>query len=135
MDMTSPSRRTRRLLFPLLVLTTGLACVGVAADPAASAPPSSAIQKLAACMKAKGYTGRPTQADRTNAKYNTAHRACAKQAGLSGGVGARSPNTNMQKYIACMKKHGITISATKKPNRTSTAYKKANAACASLRAG
>jgi hypothetical protein len=134
MDMTSSSRRTRRLLFPMLALTAGLVCVGVAAESAASAPPSGAIQKLVACMKARGYTGRPTQADRANAKYNTAHQACAKQAGLTGGAGAKGTNANMQRYIACMKKHGITISATKKPNRTSTAYKKANAACASLRA-
>jgi hypothetical protein len=34
-----------------------------------------------------------------------------------------------------MQKHGITISASKKPNRSSAAYKKANAACASLRTG
>jgi hypothetical protein len=134
MDMTSSSRRTRRLLFPVLALAAGLACVGVAAGSAASVPPSSAIQKLVACMKAKGYTGRPSPADRANAKYNAAHQACAKQAGLTGGAGARGTNANMQKYIACMKKHGITISATKKPNRTSSAYKKANAACASLRA-
>jgi hypothetical protein len=31
-----------------------------------------------------------------------------------------------------MKKHGVTISATKKPNRTSASFKKANAACVSL---
>jgi hypothetical protein len=135
MDMTSSSRRTRRLLFPMLALAAGLACAGVAAGSAAAAPPSSAIQKLAACMKAKGYTGRPTPADRANAKYNTAHQACAKQAGLTGGAGARGTSSNMQKYIACMKKHGVTISAAKKPNRTSSAYKKANAACGSLRAG
>jgi hypothetical protein len=95
----------RRALLPTVALAAVVACVCVAADVAAAAPPAGAMQKLAACMKAKGYTGRPTQAERSNAKY-----------------------------ISCMKKHGITISSTsKKPSRTSTAYKKANAACASLR--
>jgi hypothetical protein len=130
MNTISSSRRTRRPLLPTLALAAAVACVGVAADPAAAAPPSGAIQKLAACMKAKGYTGRPTQAERTNAKYNTARQACAKQVGLTGGAGARGTNA---KYIACMKKNGITISATKKPSRSSAAFKKADKACASLR--
>jgi len=133
MDTISSSRRLRRALLPMLALTVAVVCVGIAAEAAASAPPSGAIQKLVACMQAKGFTGRPTQADRANAKYNTAHQACAKQAGLSGGAGARGTNANMQKYISCMKKHGITISATKKPNRSTAAYKKADKACASLR--
>jgi hypothetical protein len=120
----------RRALLPTVALAAVVACVCVAADVAAAAPPAGAMQTLAACMKAKGYTGRPTQAERSNAKYNAAHTACAKQAGLTG-AGARGSNA---KYISCMKKHGITISSTsKKPSRTSTAYKKANAACASLR--
>jgi len=119
----------RRALLPTLALTAVVMCVAVAADVVAAAPPASAIQKLVACMQAKGYTGRPSPAQRSNAKYNTAHAACAKQAGLTG-VGARSTSA---KYVSCMKKHGITISPTKKPSRTSAAYKKANAACASLR--
>ena len=114
----------RRPLLPVVAVTSLVACVGVAA----AAPPSGAIQKLAACMKAKGYAGRPTPAERSNAKYNAAHTACAKQAGLTGG------GTNA-KYIACMKKHGIAISPTKKPNRSSAAYKKADKACGSLRTG
>jgi hypothetical protein len=119
--MNAISLSRRRLAFVAVVL-----CLCVAADAAVAAPPSSAIQKLAACMKAKGYTGRPTQAQRSNAKYNTAHTACAKQAGLTG-QGRSGTNA---KYVACMKKHGITISPAKKTNRASAAYKKANAACA-----
>jgi hypothetical protein len=122
MDSISPARRA---LVPLFVLAVAVVCVSAAA----AAPPSGAMQKLAACMKAKGYTGRPTQAQRANAKYNTARQACAKQAGLSG----VAPNGANAKYVSCMKKHGVTISPAKKPNRTSAAYKKANAACASLR--
>jgi hypothetical protein len=124
--ISAEDRFMRRALVPTVVLAAVVACVWIATD-AAAAPPAGAMQKLAACMKAKGYTGRPTQAQRTNAKYNTAHAACAKQAGLTG-----TRNT-AAKYVSCMKKHGITISATKKPSRTSAAYKKANAACASLR--
>ena len=129
MDTISSSRLMRRALLPAAAFAVVVAFVCVAADMAAAAPPSSAIQKLASCMKAKGYAGRPTQADRASAKYNTAHQACAKQAGLTG-TGANGANT---KYISCMKKHGITITPAKKPNRTSVAYKKADAACASQR--
>jgi hypothetical protein len=107
----------------MLSLAVALVCVSAAA----AAPPSGAMQKLATCMKAKGYAGRPTQAERANAKYNTAHQACAKQAGLTG-TGQKGTQ-----YVSCMKKHGITISPAKRPNRTSAAYKKANAACAALR--
>jgi hypothetical protein len=121
MDTISPLGRS---LVPLFVLAVAVVCVSAAA----AAPPSGAIQKLAACMKSKGYAGRPTQAQRANAKYNAAHLACAKQAGLTG-VGTKGSNVQ---YVSCMKKHGITISPAKKPNRTSAAYKKANAACASL---
>jgi hypothetical protein len=122
MDTISLSRRS---LVPMFVLAVAVVCVSAAAG----APPSGAMQKLAACMKAKGYAGRPTQAERANAKYNAAHLACAKQAGLTG-AGAKGSNV---KYVSCMKKHGIAISPAKKPNRTSAAYKKADAACASLR--
>ena len=114
-----------RTLVPAVALAVAIVCVSAAA----AAPPSGAMQKLATCMKAKGYAGRPTQAERANAKYNAAHQACAKQAGLTG-VGPKGSNTQ---YVSCMKKQGITISAAKKPNRTSAAYKKANAACAALR--
>jgi hypothetical protein len=115
----------RHALAPVFALAAAVVCVSAAA----AVPPSGAIQKLAACMKAKGYAGRPTQAQRANAKYNTAHLACAKQAGLTG-AGAKGSNA---KYVSCMKTHGITISPAKKPNRTSADYKKANTACASLR--
>jgi hypothetical protein len=128
MDTISSSRRTRRALLPMFAFVAAIACAGVAADAATSAPPSSAKQKLASCMRAKGFSSQPTQAERASAKYRTAFRACAKKAGLPG-TGA-----NMQKYISCMAKHGITISRTskKRPDRSSAAYKKANAACASL---
>lgn len=129
MDTISSSRRTRRALLPALALAAAVACAGIAADAAASAPPSSAKQKLASCMKAKGFTVPPTQANRANAKYRTALQACAKKAGLP------ARGANMQKYISCMAKHGIAISraSKKRPDRSSAAYKKANAACASLR--
>jgi hypothetical protein len=127
MDTTSSLRRA---LLPTIAIAAVVAVVAVAADAAVAAPPAGAMQKLATCMKAKGYTGRPTAAQRASAKYTTAHQACAKQAGLTG-VGAKGSNA---KYVSCMKKHGITVSPTsKKPSRTSAAYKKANAACASLR--
>jgi hypothetical protein len=80
-------------------------------------------------MKAKGFSGTPTKAERASTKYRTALQACAKKAGL------QAKGANMQKYISCMAKHGITISrgSKKRPDRSSAAYKKANAACASLR--
>jgi hypothetical protein len=80
-------------------------------------------------MKAKGFSTQPTQAVRATAKYRTAFQACAKKAGLS------AKGASMQKYISCMARHGIAISHTskKRPDRSSAAYKKANAACASLR--
>jgi hypothetical protein len=127
MDTIWSLRRTRRALLPMLALAAAVVCVGAAA--AASAPPSSAIQKLASCMKAKGFSVPPTQAQRTSAKYQAAHRTCAKQAGLTG----QGANPNRQKFISCMAKHGITISPTKRPDRSTAAYKKANAACASSR--
>jgi hypothetical protein len=133
MDTISSARRTCRALLPMLALAVAVVCAGIGAKTAESAPPSSAIQKLAACMKGKGYTGRPTQADRTNATYDAARQACAKLAGLTGGAGPKGSNANRQKYISCMKRHGITISATKKPNRSSAAYEKADKACAALR--
>lgn len=116
----------RRVLLPTVALA---AVVAVAAGVAVAAPPSGAIQKLVSCMKARGYSAPPTQAQRSSAKYNAARQACAKQAGLTGAGG----NGTNAKYVACMKQHGITISRTSRPNRTSAAYKKANAACASLR--
>jgi hypothetical protein len=113
----------------MLALAAAIACAGLAAATATSALPSSTKQKLASCMKARGFTGPPTQANRTNAKYRTALQACAKQAGLS------AHGASMQKYITCMAKHGVAISPASKnrPSRSSAAYKKANAACASLR--
>lgn len=131
MHTISFPRGTLRVLLPTLALAVAVACAAGAADAAASPPLTAAQkQKLTSCMKAKGFTVPPTQADRANAKYRTALQACRKQAGLPAG------GANLQKYISCMAKHGIKISpATKKrPNRTSAAYKKANAACASLRA-
>ncbi|MDX6440808.1 MAG: hypothetical protein QOE43_537, partial [Gaiellaceae bacterium] len=82
----------RRALMPMLALAAAVVCVSAAA----AAPPSGAIQKLAACMKAKGYAGRPTQTQRASAKYNAAHVACAQQAGLTG-AGARGSNA---KYVS-----------------------------------
>jgi hypothetical protein len=118
-----------RALLPTLALAAAVACAGLAAAPAMSALPSSTKQKLASCMKAKGFTVPSTHANRANAKYRTALQACAKQAGLS------AHGANTQKYLSCMAKHGVAISPTskKRPNRSSAAYKKANAACASLR--
>jgi hypothetical protein len=128
MDTILPSLRTRRALLPTLALAAIVACATGAAH-AATAPPSTTKQKLATCMKAKGFAVQPTQADRATAKYRTALRACAKKAGL----GARG--ATMQKYISCMAKRGVAITATsKRPDRSSAAYKKANAACAKLRA-
>ena len=128
MDTILSSRRTRRTLLPALALAAVIACATGAAH-AATAPPSTTKQKLATCMKAKGFAVPPTQADRATAKYRTALQACAKKAGL----GARG--ATMQKYISCMAKHGVAITpgSTKRPDRSSAAYKKANAACASLR--
>jgi hypothetical protein len=87
-------------------------------------------------MKAKGLSVPPTQAELANTTYRTALRACVQQSGGSlpgrGGAFGGAANPNMQKYVTCMKKHGVTISATKKPNRTSASFKKANAACVSL---
>jgi hypothetical protein len=81
-------------------------------------------------MKAKGFTVPATQADRANAKYRTALQACAKTAGL------RVRGATMQKYISCMAKHGVAITpkGKKRTDRSSAAYKKANAACARMRA-
>jgi len=72
MGTISLARRMRRALLPMLALTVAVVCVGIAAEAAASAPPSSAIQKLAACMKAKGYTDH-----RSTAAYKKADQACA----------------------------------------------------------
>ena len=129
MDTISSSRPTRRALLPMLVLAATVVCAGIAATAAASAPPPSAKQKLASCMKAKGFTGTPTQAERASAKYRTALQACVKTAGPP------ARGAKMQKYISCMAKHGIVNSpaSKKRPNRSSAASKKANAACASLR--
>jgi hypothetical protein len=128
MDTILSSRRTRRTLLPALALAAVIACATGAAH-AATAPPATTKQKLATCMKAKGFAVPPTQADRATAKYRTALQACAKKAGL----GARG--ANMQKYISCMAKHGVTITPTsKRPDRSSAAYKKASAACAKVRA-
>ncbi|MDX6467878.1 MAG: hypothetical protein QOI27_2918 [Gaiellaceae bacterium] len=136
MDNSSSSRRMRRFL-PMVAVLAAVGCVGVATATAATpAPPSSSARtKINACLKAKGLTVPPTQADLANTTYRTALRTCVQQSGGSlagrGGLGGGSANPNMQKYVACMKKHGVTISATKKPNRTSAAFKKANTACAS----
>jgi hypothetical protein len=129
MDAISSPRRTRSALLPTLVLAAAVVCAGIAADAATSVPPSSAKQKLASCLKANGFTGTPTQAERASAKYGTALQACAKKAGLN------AQGANMQKYVSCMAKHGIVISraSKKRPDRSSAAYKKANAACTSLR--
>jgi glucose/arabinose dehydrogenase len=120
---------SRRALLSMLVLVAAVACMSGGADVATSAPPSTAKQKLASCMKAKGFTGTPTQAERASANYRAALQACAKKLGLPG------RGASMGKYISCMAKHGVVISpaSKKRPNRSSAAYKKANAACASLR--
>ena len=122
---TSPSlRRMRRALLPTLALAAVVASASGIADAATTAPPTAAKQKLASCMKAKGFSVPPTQAQRANAKYRTALRACVKKSGV---------RATMQKYISCMKKHGVVITPGKRSSRSSAAYKKANAACASLR--
>jgi hypothetical protein len=137
MEPSSSSRRMRRSL-PMIAVLAAVGCVGVAAATAATpAPPTnSARTKINACLKAKGLTVPPTQADLANTTYRTALRTCVQQAGGSlggrGRLGGGAANPNLQKYVTCMKKHGVTISATKKPNRTSAAFKKANTACASL---
>jgi hypothetical protein len=138
MEPSSSSQRMRRSLPMIAVVAAAVGCVGVAAATAATpAPPSSSARtKINACLKAKGLTVPPTQADLANTAYRTALRTCVQQSGGSlagrGGPGGGAANPNLQKYVTCMKKHGVTISATKKPSRTSTAFKKANAACASL---
>jgi hypothetical protein len=127
MDTFPSLRRLRRALLPTLALAAVVACASGAAD-GATAPPSTAKQKLTTCMKAKGLAVPPTQADRASAKFRTALQACAKKAGL------QARGANMQKYISCMVKHGVAITAGKtQPARSSAAYKKANAACATLR--
>ena len=129
MDTILSPRRTRRALLPTLALAAVVACATGAAH-AATAHPSTTKQKLATCMKAKGFTVPATQADRANAKYRAGLQACAKKAGLS------ARGATMQKYISCMAKHGVAISPKSKtrPDRSSAAYKKANAACAKVRA-
>lgn len=133
MDTISSSRRPRHALLPTLALAALVVCGGGNADAAVVAPPSSATQKLTSCLKAKGFSVPPTPAVRASAKYKGALRSCAKQAGPS----THGTNPNRAKYISCMAKHGIAISPASKtrPSRSSAAFKKASAACASLRTG
>ena len=128
MHTTTSFQRARRTLLPLLVLAMSAAG---AVDAKSATPPSSTIQKFAACVKAKGFTFPPSQTQRSNAKYQAAAQTCAKKVGLSPrGAGPIPQNA---KYVACMSKHGITMSRTSPPNRSSATFKKAAAACASLR--
>jgi hypothetical protein len=128
MNMTTSFRRLGRAALPLLALTVVALS---AADVATSAPPTAAIHKFAACVKTKGFTFPPSEAQRANAKYQTAAQACAKKVGLN--PRGAAPMQQNAKYVACMSKHGITISRTSRPNRSSATFKKADAACASLR--
>jgi type IV secretory pathway VirB2 component (pilin) len=66
MDTVSSTCK-RRFPLPSIALAVAVSCAGIAADAAASAPPSSALQKLAACMKP----------DRSSAAYKKANAACA----------------------------------------------------------
>jgi hypothetical protein len=121
------------LLVPLVVLAF---VVGAASASAANKPPST-LAAYQACLKAHGVTfGAPSKL--SAAKTKAAFAACASKApaGVRTGRppnGARFNSPAFQKYIACLKTHGIAFKPGTRPNRTSAAFKAADKACASLR--
>jgi hypothetical protein len=129
---------TKRIAPILLPVLLGVAFAASAATAATPTP----VAKYQACLKAHGVVfGSAKQP--TAAKMRAAFKACASlapagAAPAGGPAGSGRPMTAAQraafaKYAACMKKNGVTLSRTARPNTASAKVQAAQKACASLR--
>ena len=123
----------KTLSLSLLALASALMLGVSAAWARTSASPPTGIAAYRAWCAEGGATP-------SAAKMRAAFAACASKS--PNGAGAGGPNgfrrngfrsPAFQKYVACLKKHGVAFTPGTRPNRNSAAFKAASKSCASLR--